>query len=55
MSGKVECQSHGEFEDGLSDNHFPHVYREQWRAFGDGFSLEDLVVRSIGRSVRQLH
>lgn len=48
MSGEVECQSHDEFVDRLSDDHFPHVHGEQRGAFGDGFSLKDLVVWSIG-------
>lgn len=48
MSGKVECQSHDEFVDGLSDDHFPHVHGEQGCAFGNRFSLEDIIVWSIG-------
>lgn len=54
MSGEVESQGDDEFVDGLPDDHLPHVHCEQGGAFGDGFSLEDLVVWSIGCSVRKL-
>jgi hypothetical protein len=54
VSGEVESQCDNEFVDGLPDDHLPHVHSEQGCAFGNGFSLEDLVVWSIGCSVRQL-
>jgi hypothetical protein len=52
VSGEIESQSCDEFVDGLSNDHFPHVHSEQRGTFGNGFSLKDLFIWSIGCPLR---
>jgi hypothetical protein len=55
MSGEIESQGDYKFVDGLSDDHFPHVNREQRCALGYGFPLEYIFIRSIGGPIRIVH
>lgn len=47
-SGEVQDERHRQLENGLPDDHLPHVYRHQGRTLGLGFAVQNFLSRGVG-------
>jgi hypothetical protein len=54
-TGEVENENDDQLEDGLANDHLPHVHGDEWRGLGLRRAVEDGIGRRIGGESESSH